>query len=107
MDPQWDYPEDPSRPCRFVALLDLLAAMLMRRCFIFIVTQETGFTEKQKGFDSMRSATRQILLSKDSLTAEFVRLRSVKYQGSIWLANDDRAGSLRRRSSHGDQKEAI
>ena len=107
MVPQRDYPEDLSRPCRFVPLLDFLAAMLMKRCFIVIVAQETGLAEKQKGFDLMRGTTRQIFLSKDSLSAKFVRLRSVKYQGSIRLAHDDRAGSHRRWSGHGDQKEAI
>ena len=104
---QRDYPKDLSRPCRFVALVDFFAAMLMKRCSIVIVAQETGLAEKQKGFDLMRGATRQIFPSKDSLSAEFVRLRSAKYQGGIRLAHDDHAGSHRRWSGHGDQKEAI
>jgi len=107
MDLQRNYPEDLSRPRRFVTLLDLLTAILMKRYSIVIIAQEAGLAEKYEGFDLMRGAARQIFMSKDSLSTEFVRLRSGKYQGSVRLAHDDRAGSHRRWSGHNNQKAVI
>lgn len=102
---QWDCPKDLSRPCRFVALLDVLAAVLMKRCFIVVVAQETGFAEIEKGLDCVRGTARQIFLSKDSFSAEFVRLHSAKYQGSVRLVYDEHACSHDRGGSHGGQKD--
>ena len=58
MLPQLDYPKDLGGPCRFVALRHVLAAVLMERCFIIIVTQESRFTEIEEGFDSVRGTAR-------------------------------------------------
>ena len=58
MLPQWDYPKDLGGPCRFVALLYVLAVVLVKRGFIIVVTQETRFAEIEESLDGMRGAAR-------------------------------------------------
>ena len=55
---QWDYALDLGGPCRFVALLCVLAAVLVKRRFIIVVAQETRFTEIEESLDGMRAAAR-------------------------------------------------
>ena len=47
---QWDHSKDFDLRCRFVALVRILTAALMRGSFMILIGQKSGFTEIENGF---------------------------------------------------------
>ena len=50
---QWDHSKDFDLLCRFVALLRILTAVLMKRSFMILIGQKSRFAGIEKGFDGV------------------------------------------------------
>ena len=50
---QWDHSKDFDLRCRFVALVRILTAALMRGSFMIFINQKSGFAGIEKGFDGV------------------------------------------------------